>query len=175
MSTGKPVTVVIGERKGKVTAKRAKSGKRFSRNAAVLWQLQRQVKTQNSRALSRLIRILTGKDHAGDWLCQFRRNYSNQTLVFCEKGFLYFENNDFVKLEARCIYRWLLSKLRLLHSAFPQGVPWKIVKQLHVLCDRGGWYQLVLLIMSGLVGLLLIVVILGTLIATCPWQSLHNR
>ena len=36
MSTGKPVTVVIGERKGKVTAKRAKSGKRFSRNAAVL-------------------------------------------------------------------------------------------------------------------------------------------
>merc|ERR1712217_636674 len=39
---------------------------------------------------------------------------------------------------------------------------------------RGGWYQLALVIMSGLVGLLLIVVILGTLLATCPWQSLHN-
>ena len=35
MSTGKPVTVMIGERKGKVTAKRAKSERRVSRNVAV--------------------------------------------------------------------------------------------------------------------------------------------
>jgi len=75
-----------------------------------------------------------GKDHAGDWLCQFRRNYSNQTLVALEQT-----------------------------KTSSLSLP-----------TRGGWYQLVLLIMSGLVGLLLIVVILGTLIATCPWQSLHN-
>ena len=49
--------------------------------------------------------------------------------VFCEAWLWYFGKQEFMKPKARCIYRWLLSKLRLLPSAFPPGGPWNVAKQ----------------------------------------------